>query len=218
MIARVLVLTLLVVNLSVAGWLLLGPQPPAEPLLPRNDPGIPPLVLLSERDGLADSTEIGAAGASMAGERCYSLGPIATQAELRRAMTELSEQVLRQQFREQVTLQARGWQVYLPAMPSRDEALSTARRLSEAGVRDYYVVTAGDQQNTISLGLFREQANAQRRQQALVALGFPAEILTRTEPLTQYWIDIAVAPETRVDERLVSGLGTSIALAPVSCF
>ena len=62
------------------------------------------------------------------------------------------------------------------------------------GLRDYYVVTAGDQQNTVSLGLFRDLENAQRRQADVAELGYVATIEARTEPVPQWWVDIA-APE-----------------------
>ena len=49
--------------------------------------------------------------------------------------------------------------------------LATARSLAAQGVRDYYVVTAGPGENTVSLGLFREQRNAEARLAEVRALG-----------------------------------------------
>ncbi len=218
MVARILFLTLLIMNLTVAGWLLLGPQTPPPLPPPRNDPGVQPLALLSERDSVDNVSTGNLEAQAMAGDRCFSIGPFPTQVDLRRAMSVLGPRVRRIQFREQMTTQARGYQVYLPAMDSREQALAMARRLSEAGVRDYYVVTAGDQQNTVSLGLFREQNNAQRRQQSIQGLGFSPEILTRTERQPQYWIDYALGADQELQPQ---GLGSELAdreNPSISCF
>jgi hypothetical protein len=61
-------------------------------------------------------------------------------------------------------------------------------------VRDYYVVTAGDQENTVSLGLFRDLANAEKRRDELSAQGFTAVLEPRTEDAAQWWIDLAAEP------------------------
>jgi hypothetical protein len=95
--------------------------------------------------------------------------------------------------RETRATQTRGYWVFLPAMASREEALGVARQLSGKGVRDYYVVTAGDQQNTVSLGLFRDQGNAERRRAEIAALGLAPKVNARTEELPVYWLDFALA-------------------------
>jgi SPOR domain len=99
------------------------------------------------------------------------------------------------------TLRSRGWWVYLPAFNSRNAALGAARDLSAKGIRDYYVVTAGDQENTISLGLFRDGANAIRRRDELTALGFDAQLDERSDDTPEYWLDYAVTPSQRFDWR-----------------
>jgi hypothetical protein len=84
-----------------------------------------------------------------------------------------------------------GYRVYLPAAADREQALATARSLSARGIADYYVVTAGDQVNTVSLGIFRELENATKRRDSVAVLGFNAVVEPRTEPEKQWWIDLA---------------------------
>jgi hypothetical protein len=57
------------------------------------------------------------------------------------------------------------------------------------------VVTAGDQQDTVSLGVFRDLANAKQRQDQITALGYNVVMEPRTEDVPQWWIDIATAGE-----------------------
>lgn len=196
MILRGLVVLLVCLNLGVGAWWLAQPAP--QPLPPPPiDAGVGSLVLLGEVETppSADAAEVGAVPVPMpdvAG--CLTIGPFATPAELRAAMAALTPGVARIQFREVAATQLRGYRVYLPASGSREAALAAARQLATRGVRDYYVVTAGDQENTVSLGLFRDLANAEKRRDELAAQGFTAVLEPRTEDAAQWWIDLAAEP------------------------
>lgn len=132
---------------------------------------------------------------------CVAIGPFATQLDMRNARTALSAQAARMRSRQEQTTQSRGWWVYLPASPTRDQALATARRLNAANVKDYFVVGAGGQPNTISLGLFKDPANARKRRDEVVAAGFAAQMSERTETVPEYWLDLAIADSPRFDWR-----------------
>jgi hypothetical protein len=221
MFARIVFLLLLALNIGVGCWLYFAPQSSASQL-PATDPGVPKLVLLSEQEhaGDANAAELTTAPESTADLRndtCTSVGPFGTQADMRGALNALTPLVSRIQYREAHATETRGYWVYLPAMSSREQALTIARQLSAKGVRDYYVVTAGDQQNTISLGLFRDRGNAEKRRTEVAALGFSPELITRTEELPVYWIDFASDPQhplnwrTHVTQR-------DLREEPVACF
>lgn len=195
MLARILFLLLLTMNLAAGAWWYLRAQtPPAAPDAIAST--TPSLVLLSERDNDAMSQAALAADAAQTAvdpsappATCGTLGPFANEADLRVGMDLLTPQVSRIQFQESSTVTTRGYWVYLPALDSRDAALKSARQLNAAGVRDYYVVTAGDHENTVSLGLFRDRDNAARRQSQIAALGFPARLEERTEVERAWWIE-----------------------------
>lgn len=221
MFVRALFLLLLALNIGAACWLAFAPRPKAE-TLPPTDPGVPKLVLLSERDGGgATNAELATAPESRAerdSDQCRSIGPFPTQADLRVAMNALTPLTKRIQFHETHTTQTRGYWVYLPAMPSREQALATARELSAKGVRDYYVVTAGDQQNTISLGLFREQANAEKRRAQITDFGFSPQVNARTEDLPSYWLDFALGEGDRLDWRTRLPSSRELREETIPCF
>ncbi|HEV7490579.1 MAG TPA: SPOR domain-containing protein [Rhodanobacteraceae bacterium] len=212
MFVRVLFLLLLAANLGAASWLVFAPSTRAT-RAPTSDPGVPKLVLLSERDHGDEATaELAAAPESRAdlrNDECHSIGTFPTQADVRAAINVLTPLTRRIQFREAHATQARGYWVYLPALQTREQALAAARQLSSKGVRDYYVVTAGDQQNTISLGLFRDQANAERRRAEIAALGFTPQSIARTEELPVYWLDYATDRAHPLDWRGKLGPGAA---------
>ena len=195
MLVRVLFLLLLAMNIGGGAWLYFAPQQ-RQPTIVAHDSGVPRLVLLSERErpGEANASELASApesAADLRNDSCVSIGPFPTQADMRAALNALTPVVARIQYREAHATETRGYWVFLPALASREQALAAARQLSSKGVRDYYVVTAGDQQNTISLGLFHDQTNAEKRRNEIAQLGFRPEMVARTEELPVYWVDFA---------------------------
>jgi hypothetical protein len=220
LLSRVLFLILLALNVAVAVWWATRPAPPLE-AFSATDPGVAALQLLSERDDAAMASAAAAASEPApvrAGSgQCFSTGPISSEAELRGNVEQLNRLSARLQIREHSARVIRGYSVYLPAYDSRDDALRGARQLSAAGLRDYYVVTAGDQENTISLGLFRQEENARRRLQQVQTLGFNARMSERADTEQQYWIDFNPLVEAGEDWRQVAAVAR-LGARPVPCF
>jgi hypothetical protein len=222
MLTRILFLLLLALNIGVGSWLYFAPHP-HERAFAATDAGVAKLALLSERDrgNEANSAELASppeSPADLKNDTCVSIGPFATQADMRGALNALTPLVARIQYREARATETRGYWVYLPAQSSREQALALARQLSTKGVRDYYVVTAGDQQNTISLGLFRDQGNAEKRRNEITALGFTPQVTARTEELPVYWIDYAQDSRTPVNWRSRVPAQGDLRQQPVTCF
>ncbi|UXI67797.1 SPOR domain-containing protein [Tahibacter amnicola] len=222
MFLRALFMLLLALNLGAASWLYFMPKA-RQADFEATDAGITRLELLAEREPAGDAANSELAEApvtrAVAGtEVCRSIGPLPSQADVRNVMNKLAPLVRRIQSREARTTQPRGYWVYIPALASREQALGVARQLSTKGVRDYYVVTAGDQQNTISLGLFRDQNNAERRRTEIAGLGFTPQLIQRTEDLPVYWIDFAEDPARPVNWHAHLSELTELKEQPVTCF
>lgn len=215
MFLRLLFVLLVTLNIVAGAWLFLGqPYPHATPA---TDPGVPELHLLSEVP--ADAASVAAAGTAAATPaadavasepapapaptpapatkptvpaplRCLALGPFATPHDLQQARTALTPYTRRTRSRQEQVAQSRSWWVYLPASTSRTQAIAMTRQLADKGINDYFVVSGGDQPNTVSLGLFHDQDNAKRRRAEVAAAGFPARVTERTESVPQYWLDL----------------------------
>jgi len=217
MILRGLAVFLLCLNLGVALWWIAHPGAVVAPPPPLAA-GTGSLVLLGEAEAPppSDQAEVGAVPVPMpAMAACLSLGPFDTPAELRVAMNALTPHVARIQFREVAATELRGYRVFLPAAGNREAALATARQLAARGVRDYYVVTAGEQENTVSLGLFRDLDNAGKRRDELTALGFQPVLEPRTTHAPAWWIDLAAEAGFDWKARLPHSDG--IDAKPVAC-
>ena len=225
MLLRLLFVLLIALNIAVGAWLLLG-QNDTHAHLP-TDPGVNKLHLLSELPPPPASVTQGASAANVAAATttptqsssvanplaaqpstntlsyaCMALGPFATQEDLRVARNALEPQVQRMRARQEQTTQSRGWWVYLPPMSSHAAALAEARQLAAKNIQDYFVISgAGDDQNTVSLGLFKDPANARKRRDQIAAAGFPAQMSERTETVPEYWLDLIPVDSTHFDWR-----------------
>jgi hypothetical protein len=224
MLLRLLFVLLIALNIAVGAWLLLGQNDTHASFA--TDPGVPKLHLLSELPPPAStvahaasvappataaastpapaSTNAAAAAAPNANTlsyQCMALGPFATQEDLRIARNALSSEAQRMRARQEQTTQARGWWVHLPPSPNHAAALAQARQLGARNIQDYFVVSAGDNQNTVSLGLFKDPANARKRREEIVVAGFPAQMTERTETVPEYWLDLIPSDSKHFDWR-----------------
>ncbi|HKT27165.1 SPOR domain-containing protein, partial [Dyella sp.] len=173
MLLRLLFVLLIALNIAVGAWLLLGQNDTHASFA--TDPGVPKLHLLSELPPPATtvahaasvpppataaaptpapaSTNAAAAAtpnANTLSYQCMALGPFATQEDLRIARNALGSEAQRMRARQEQTTQTRGWWVHLPPSPNHAAALAQARQLGARNIQDYFVVSAGDNQNTVS--------------------------------------------------------------------
>ncbi|MFC3652226.1 SPOR domain-containing protein [Dyella humi] len=224
MVLRLLFVLLIALNIAVGAWLLLGQNDTHAGFA--TDPGVPKLRLLSELPPPATTTAHAASVApppaasapaltsasqnaqaaaspntNTLSYACMALGPFATQEDLRIARNALGTQVQRMRARQEQTTQARGWWVHLPPSPNHTAALAQARQLGARNIQDYFVVSAGDNQNTVSLGLFKDPANARKRRDEIVAAGFQAQMTERTETVPEYWLDLIPTDSKQFDWR-----------------
>ncbi len=215
---RALAVFLVVMNVAVAAYAWWRPEPihalPAADL--PNTPALVLLSERSEADmqSLAASAAPLAGAAALANDAsddvilpptttaiaalpatdgaCQRLGPFANNADAEAKLRAVAGLSASGRIIAAEETEARGYWVYLPSSrdgdDARDVALAKARQLSAAGVRDYYVVTAGERENTISLGMFRDAINADKRVAQVAALGFYPKREERGDKLTRYWI------------------------------
>ena len=224
MLIRALIVLLIVLNVGVAAWWISRPNP-LPPALPTQPAEIPRLRLLSETGtptapGPSPSpspVSVPPPPAAMAAAvvepatpaRCFSLGPFADQAAARSAAARIGSQATRGTPREAPGKAAQGYNVVLPPQADREAAQALAQRIGASGFDDYLVVNSGAQANGIALGRYRSREGAERRQSALRAAGFDAQLQPLgDESATQWWLDVAAAAGVTATG-LRSGAGAS---------
>ena len=223
---RTFAVFLLALNLAAFTFAWLNPKPaPLAPSA--TEPTVTTLVLLSERDAeqmraasqasrVTPSNSQSTAGDSQSpasnsganevasvspviddAQYCERIGPMReadAAASLRARLGTLSAAA---EVKEVEEMQVRGYWVYLPQSTDREAALTLARQLAAGGIRDYYVVTAGANENTISLGMFQDRINADKRVQQVAALGFNPKRIERGDLEKRYWVEYRAATDSK---------------------
>lgn len=221
MLIRALIVLLIVLNVGVAAWWISRPEP-SPPALPAQPEGVPKLQLLSESGKTAAPplaqapapaapplpTAV-AAAEPVTSAQCFSVGPFADQAAANLAATRVGNQITHSNPREVPGKAAQGYNVTLPPQADREAAQALAQRIGAAGFDDYLVVNSGAQANGIALGRYRSREGAERRQAALRAAGFDAQLQPiGNEGAAQWWLDVAAAAGVTAS-RLRSGAGAA---------
>lgn len=211
MVWRGVAITLVALNLILLA--LRGLAPPVAVEQARDIPPLPEDV-----PGIDLVSELPAAVAPAGTDLCYTIGPLSSLLQQERAADRLRPFAKSVRVRRTEADRDRGWWVYLPPMTERQDALDMARRLAEAGVEDYYVVTSGDMENTLSLGLYEHQENARRRQARIRSLGFDAQMSVRREEAPQFWVDYRIAPDERSPWRFILRASPGAQHFEIPCF
>lgn len=204
MLVRALIVLFSVLNLGAAVWWIAHDPPPPPPAPMQLPPGVAPLQLVDEagtrppQPAVAAVTAVTAPAATPAAAdgitaapaaQCFSFGPFASNDAGSAAAAKLKPLVRMLATRGQAAASARGWRVYLPPQPSREQAEAVAQRIGAAGFSDFLIVREGAEANSIALGRYRGEDAANKRAQALNAAGFAAraEALDGAEAV---WLDV----------------------------
>lgn len=189
---RYVFIVLLLLNVAFFVWLQRF-SPASQSQFQAVDPGITALELVSEAKAQPRPANPEPVVAAAEGQQiCYSAGPFDVEANVHAAAEVLTPLVLKTNIRRITTTQEAGYWVYLPALASRSEALRKGRELAAAFVKDYYVVTSGNNENSISLGLYREPYNADSRIAELQQKGFDVQKEIRIEQWPEFWLDFSI--------------------------
>lgn len=204
---RLAAIGLVAVNGLLLGLRAMAPAPaPDEGRLPPPDPDIPRARLVHEVHAVSDGEQL-----------CFTIGPLPGPVQQRRARERLEPFASAIRERRTGADRDRGWWVYLPTA-SRQAALELARELAAADMEDFYVVVDGDDENAVSLGLFRDRENARQRLARVRSMGYDAQLGVRREDIPQYWVDYRIAPDERSPWRFILRGAPGAVHRPVPCF
>ncbi len=149
-----------------------------------------------EADAAAKVADVAADQPPTDGLGCYSLGPF-SDPERAQALVERLQKagVTAPALRTEQQRRVRGYWVYLPSFPSRDAAMAVAEQLAQQGFRDYFVVSGGEHNNSVSLGLFTLKSGSESRVQLVRSMGFDPKVDVRSDESTLYWVDYQAKPD-----------------------
>lgn len=199
MLARALIVLFSVLNLGVVAWWI-AHDPPRSPGAVQAPPGVARLQLVAERGASAVAPAPAPPAATNEAARmvasasttpqCFSFGPFASAETVGAATAKLKPLVRTLTKREQPAASGRGWRVYLPPLPSLEQAQSVAERIGAAGFSDYLVVREGAEANSIALGRYSSEQAAKKHAEALNAAGFAAQAEALDASSVATWLDV----------------------------
>jgi len=144
--------------------------------------------------GLAEPIAPAIPPAAVTAMICGHAGPFDT----RDAATELIEVLSRAggiASIESSTIQrTKGYWVLIPQLPDTAAAKQMVTRLQDAGIKDLWLIPAGDMRNAISLGMFDSIDNAKRRVAQLAAKGFKTVFEPRTGSAEAFAVSFSRVP------------------------
>ena len=181
---RLLVIALLLANALLLGVQMLRPSEDGLPRQPASSPSalaVPPLVLLREMG--EDET------AMRGNAECFTVGPFESEDAKEAARAQIAPSAVAISLRETIATVDRGTWVYLPAQPDYLTARSMQLTLRDAGFADAVVVREGEWLNSVSIGYFLNENNAQAIFDDARSMGFPVERRRQQNPEQRYWLD-----------------------------
>ena len=79
------------------------------------------------------------------------------------------------------------------------------------------MVTGGENENTLSLGLYRESSNADARLKELLSKGFNAEKQVRIEQWPEFWLDYTIASDQVINFINIDEINPDVKTNQVEC-
>jgi len=136
-------------------------------------------------------------------EACFTLGPFRELENLRAFTRAIKDYVVEASFRSREEQEQSMFWVYLPPSANFSKAKVLSSRLEKMKIRDYYIVSKGDQKNGISLGHFKEKDRAYTYAGSIKKLGFRPIVEPVFRNYTIYWLDYRVVAGKQIPKELI---------------
>ncbi len=181
-------ISLLLMNLAYLGYELSKVDAPVQPqqAVTLNSPkSATQLVLLSEM--AAPASKKPTAVKSPTQQTCWAVGSFATELDAKHVYARMLALDIKAQVQGREKLLKKEFWVYLPPLPNKKQALRKLKELQRRNI-DSYIITEGDLENGISLGLFSQQESVDRLVASLKKKQIEPEIKTLDRTRTEYWV------------------------------
>lgn len=141
---------------------------------------------------------------------CFALGPFARPEDAISAVMQLKARNLDARARKKDEATAAGYLAFIAPAKTRAEARAMLRKLHQQGI-DSFIVTQGEKNNAISVGIYSELAQAQARQAEIRAKGYEVLVEPRGTVKQEHWVDVSGKKSTNVVAEIEKSLATDFA-------
>lgn len=135
---------------------------------------------------------------------CPSLGPFENKPKLKEVGQRLADSGLKVEVRTVVIDSNEKYRVYLPPFSDRENAAEALKKLRAKKI-DSYIMSDGELNNAISLGIFSTKDSAEGLVKKMLSHGYQAKIQGTQLDTEVYWLDVLEnISSQKVDEILIS--------------
>lgn len=196
---RLIVITLLIINLGYLGYQLMQPvQLEQESTIDvAVASGAAPIKLLSE---LASKPKPDVVSADKSEPLCWAVGPYPVELDAKHLYARMLAMDIEAQVKPQSVVIKEEFWVYLEPLANRKQAMRKLKELQKRKV-DSFVITEGELENGISLGLFGKQSSVDRLLEKLKEKNITAKVKPLVRTRNQYWVLAPVNLQYPMDER-----------------
>ena len=120
---------------------------------------------------------------------CSRIGPFTDAKSARSVQKYLEGRGGKVATTEETLSMRAGYWVLVPPLADQAAAKAVATKLTQKGIKDYWVMSKGEYQNGISLGVFSQEDNAKAFAKRVTAKGFNVILTERLKERTVQWLD-----------------------------
>ena len=207
---RLILVTLLIINLAYLGYQFTQPVKAQQELSidVAVSTGAEPIRLLSE---VTLKTKDVATSGSKQGSLCWAIGPYPVELDAKHLYARMLAMDMSAKVEAQSVVIKEEFWAYIPPLANRKQAMRKLKELQKRQV-DSFVITEGELENGISLGLFAKQESVDRLLDKLKEKNIAASVKPLKRTRSQYWVVAPVNAQYPVDEstrnRLMEGRET----------
>ncbi|MFB3116941.1 MAG: SPOR domain-containing protein [Gammaproteobacteria bacterium] len=148
---------------------------------------------------------------------CVSFGPFAESYQAGELSNWLKENEIQTKQRTESDGKDQLFWIYLSPSESKDEAIAAIEELRGKGIHDYKLIDKGNLQNAISLGLFSNQAAANRRLNELKNIGYLPIMVPYHKTQSIIWVDAKLDKQEITLSDFFNGYPSRFNSVPVKC-
>lgn len=195
---RLIVISLLLINLVYLGYQFTQPveiNQASQVDVPVQSDG-QSIKLVSELSVPIEKTENKTDG----GELCWAVGPYLVELDAKHLYARMLAMDIQAKVATRAEIIKKEFWVYIPPFSNRKQAMRKLKELQKRNV-DSYVITEGDLENGISLGLFSKQSLVDRLTATLDKKNIQSSVRPLTRTRNHYWVLAPVSVDAPINEK-----------------
>jgi hypothetical protein len=177
------------------------------------------IVLTTNEELVAELPEIqpGESGAFASSIACFRYGPIPDEQMVRGLYDWFRSRDIEANIQYTEEQQRQMYWVYLSPQQSRETALAVIQEMESKGIGDFRLISRGDLENAISLGLYSSRDSVNNRLQELNDKGYVPVVVPYSNVTRIYWLDTRITNSALSSDEIYNGFPARYKFVPVNC-